>query len=140
MLTEVVTHDEEPRAFGLLHALDVGGGLLAALAVVVMVSSQVSFRTIFLVSILPLVLSTACLARVAAGARVPAEKSATAEAEEDPAVTGQNTRLYRGVIVAAALYGFSSYSLGFPILTVAQGTTAMPPACSPMPSSSAFPR
>jgi MFS family permease len=119
MLTEVVTRAQEARAFGLLHALDVGGGLLAALSVSALVLLHVSFQIIFLLTVLPLMVSTACLAMVRAGAhgaaKVPAQQVSSRASQND-------LRLYRGVIIAAALYGFSSYSIGFPILTVAQGT------------------
>ena len=119
MLTEVVTRAQEARAFGLLHALDVGGGLLAALLVLALVLLHVSFQIIFLLTVLPLMVSTACLAKVRAGAH----RTAIAPARQMSDRTAQNDqRLYRGVIIAAALYGFSSYSIGFPILTVAQGT------------------
>jgi MFS family permease len=122
MLVEVVQPADRGRAFGLLHALDVGGGLLAALAVVVLVGARVSFGTLFLVTLAPLLASTLCLVRTReagrAAPRSQAPQPTTASAPPRP----EGLRLYRGVIVSAALYGFSSYSLGFPILTVAQGT------------------
>jgi MFS family permease len=120
MLSEVVTHAQEGRAFGLLHALDVGGGMLAALSALVLVLLQVPFRIIFLVTLLPLAVSTACLGVVRAGARRQAAAAVPLEATNP--ISSGDQRLYRGIIVATALYGFSSYSIGFPILTVAQGT------------------
>lgn len=126
MLVEVVDPADRSRAFGLLHALDVGGGLLAALAVVVLVGARVPFAAIFLVTLVPLAVSTLCLLRTRRtgdGART-AGGGAPAAGAERQRPQGQGLRLYRGVMAAAALYGFSSYSLGFPILTVAQGTGA----------------
>ncbi len=122
MLTEIVPERERGRAFGLLHALDVGGGLLAALAVLLLVAAHVSFRYIFLLTVLPLAASTACLVATRTG-MAPAGQTARAAGAEAAGAGGKqrNLALYRGVIIAAALYGFSSYSLGFPILTVAQG-------------------
>jgi len=122
MLTEVVSQQDRARAFGLLHALDVGGGLLAALAVLGLVAAHVPFRYIFLLTVIPLAASTACLVATRTGA-APVGSAAGAGARDGARGRGSrgNTALYRGVIIAAALYGFSSYSLGFPILTVAQG-------------------
>jgi MFS family permease len=123
MLTEVVSQEDRGRAFGLLHALDVGGGVLAALAVLALVATHVPFRYIFLLTALPLAASTACLVATRAGsAPVPNARQTGAPGEHQRS----NTALYRGVIIAAALYGFSSYSLGFPILTVAQGAHSGP--------------
>lgn len=123
MLTEVVSQRDRGRAFGLLHALDVGGGLLAALTVLALVAAHVSFRYIFLLTVIPLAASTACLFATRAGA-APVGTAAGAGARDggQGREDRRNTALYRGVIIAAALYGFSSYSLGFPILTVAQGS------------------
>lgn len=120
MLTEVVNRDQESRAFGLLHALDVGGGMLSALIAFGLVLVGVAFRTIFLLTLLPLAISTLCLLAVRSKTGREARQDAGQE-ETTPAALHQ-PRLYRGVIVATALYGFSSYSIGFPILTVAQGT------------------
>ena len=42
--------------------------------------------------------------------------------QKDSQVSHQEHQMVRGVLIAAALYGFSSYSLGFPILTVTQSS------------------
>jgi MFS family permease len=120
MLTEAVAREQESRAFGLLHALDVGGGMLAAISAFFLVLYNVPFRTIFLITLLPLVASTVCLAVVHLGSRH--EDVSTQAGEERPAGSANPSRLYWGIIAATALYGFSSYSIGFPILTVAQST------------------
>jgi hypothetical protein len=120
MLIEVTAPSERARAFGILHALDVGGGLLAALAVIALTAAGMPLGRVFLLTVLPLLASTACLLPVQAGGRpeAPAARPPAPPAGSPPAAQP----LYRGVLVAAALYGFSSYSLGFPILTVTQGT------------------
>ncbi len=121
MLTEVVSQEDRGRAFGLLHALDVGGGLLAAIAVLALVAAHVPFRYIFLLTVIPLAASTACLVATRAGsAPVPNERRTGTHDVVHGEHQRRNSALYRGVIIATALYGFSSYSLGFPILTVAQ--------------------
>lgn len=118
MLTEVVPPAHRGRAFGLLHAFDVVGGMVAAVLVVLLLTLHVPLRTIFLLALVPLVASTACLAAVRAGAAAPAAKP---QPRPQPVNDGA-TRLYRGIVASAFLFGFSSYSLGFPILTIAQGT------------------
>lgn len=118
LLTEFVTHAQEARAFGLLHALDVGGGMLAAFSALGLVLLHVPFRIIFLVTILPLAASTLCLVLV--GPKTERDAPREPEPEQTPNSPDGSRRLYRGIVAATALYGFSSYSIGFPILTVAQ--------------------
>ena len=127
MLTEVVAPADLGKAFGFLHALDIGGGTLAALYAFVLVDLAVPYRTVLLITLLPLVASTVVLAFTRAGRGRPAEGAGpAARATPPPAparpTAGGRLAVYRGVLVATALYGFSSYSAGFPILTVARGT------------------
>lgn len=122
MYREVVAEPDRARAFGFLHSLDVGGALLAGLALLVFVSRHLSFRLIFTLAIIPLVVSTLMLVRAQAGRR-PDRPQAGAPR---PTAASRPASVYRGVLVAAALYGFSTYSIGFPILTVAQGTRSTP--------------
>ncbi len=117
MLTEQVAVAHRSRAFGFLHFLDVGGGMLAGLYVLAAVAVRWPLPQLFAVTILPLVVSTLLLATV----RDPERRRVKAASGEPATVSSRDRILYRGVLVAAALYGFSTYSLGFPILTVAQG-------------------
>jgi hypothetical protein len=118
MVTRSVKAVYHNQAFGFLHALDVGGGMLSALGLLVLLAIHTPFRGIFLLTIVPLLLSTGLLAWVkpAQYRELPAPKPQTA------AERRSDNRTVRGVLVASALYGFSSYSMGFPILTVAEGT------------------
>lgn|GEM_PF-142447 len=147
MLVEAVP-DEASRssAFGFLHALDVGGGALAGAYVLVTVVYHVEFRWIFLGTLLPLAISTLCLSLARTGMGAPAGKlgrvpapgtSASGEVPRVPAQAPQPAEASVGeagppaaplqlpgagaLLAAAALYGFTSYSVGFPVLTVAQG-------------------
>jgi MFS family permease len=127
MLVEAVP-DEANRssAFGFLHALDVGGGALAGLYVLVAVLSHVEFRWVFLGTVLPLAISTLSLSRARTGLRVAPSQPLRAPSAEAraPAVSGAGTQplpAAGALLAAAALYGFTSYSVGFPVLTVAQG-------------------
>jgi MFS family permease len=114
MLTEVVTPEQEGQAFGLLHALDIGGGTLAALIALILVAIGASFKIIFLITLAPLIISTIFVAITNAGTTTAQQAQA---AQATPNETVSNLRLYRGVLIASALFGFSFYSLGFPILT-----------------------
>jgi MFS family permease len=113
MLTEVVPAEHQPRAFGFLHALDVGGGFLAAMGLAGLLALNVTLPRAFLLTLIPLVLSTLTLLGVPAGLK-PTPPRAQAGGRSP------QLGLYRGILIATALYGFSTYSLSFPILTVAQ--------------------
>ncbi len=119
MLTQAVTKEHRGQAFGFLHALDIGGGFLAALGTMLLVIAGVKFTHIFLLSIIPLLCSTMFLTLVHAGAKVTAAAPAPATASQNAQISA-NQRIYRRLLLSAALYGFSSFSIGFPILTVDQ--------------------
>ncbi len=120
MLTEIVAPADRGKAFGFLHALDIGGGTLAAVYAFALVALLAApYRLVLLLTLVPLIASTVVLAFVRAGRRPAAPSPAAGEA---PPTKAGDMAVYRGVLVATALYGFSSYSAGFPILTVAQGT------------------
>lgn len=123
MLVEAVPREaDRSSAFGFLHALDVGGGAVAGLYVLVGVIAGVPFRWLFLVTLAPLTVSTVALSRARTG-RTQAhdekpEQAAAPVAGDDPpapALPGS-----RSLLAAAALYGFTYYSVGFPVLTLAQ--------------------
>ncbi len=118
IVSEVTPPEQRTRAFALLSALDEAGGMVAAAIVVALLALRVPLGHIFLFAALPLLVSTAFLASVRAGGR----PGGTPAAARPPVVPGTDLRLYRGIMVAACLFGFSAYSVGFPILTVAQGT------------------
>ena len=126
MLVEAVP-DEASRssAFGFLHALDVGGGALAGVYVLVAVLSHVEFRWVFLGTVIPLAISTFSLSRARTGAPAATNQTATPRSSEarmpaGRAAESQPLPAANALLVAAALYGFTSYSVGFPVLTVAQ--------------------
>jgi MFS family permease len=117
MLTEAVPDGRARNsAFGFLHALDVGGGALAGVWLLVAVSAHVPYRWIFLASAAPLLVSTLALSRARTGKRVPLPPAALAPGTQRPPLPGAGA-----LLLAAALYGFTFYAVGFPILTVAQG-------------------
>ena len=121
MLVEAVPREEDrPPAFGFLHALDVGGGALAGLYVLAAVLAGVAFRWIFLATAVPLALSTLALSRSHTGGK--GHTPSAAQVPKPAAGHGVAPVLpgARPLLVAAALYGFTYYSVGFPVLTVAQ--------------------
>lgn len=119
MLVEAVpAAGDRSAAFGFLHALDVGGGALAGVYVLIALAAQVPFRWIFAATVVPLVLSTFSLSRARVGGRRRAEvANGSATAAQEPPPPG-----VRPLLGAAALYGFTYYSVGFPVLTVATGS------------------
>jgi len=119
MLVDAVPAEQErSAAFGFLHALDVGGGALAGVYVLVALAAHVPFRWIFLATAIPLAISTVTLSRAHVGGRRPLDPpAAKANTPADPLPPGA-----RPLLAAAAVYGFTFYSVGFPVLTAAQGS------------------
>jgi len=104
-------------AFGVLHALDIGGGMLSALLVLLFLWLRVAVGTIILCAILPLMVSTALLFFVRRAQLYPGETPRAAAGARDPA----GHVLLIALLVSATLYGFSFYNLGYPILTATGG-------------------
>ncbi|HYM39743.1 MAG TPA: MFS transporter [Thermoplasmata archaeon] len=118
-LVEVTDPQYRSKVFGFLHALDVGGGVLAVSYSVVLLLVHVSYTDVLLVTVLPLLLSSLCLVL----ARRPSPATAAApRARPTGSAAGQGDAVvaYRALLASATLFGFSFYSFGFPILTVAQ--------------------
>lgn len=123
MLNRAVTSEEyRVTVFGFLHALDVGGAAAAAILVIIAIQNRVSFRLLFLFTIVPLLLSTVMLSRASTDASErPGQKIETSvEARETASI--RQTGGARAIFVSTALYGFTFYSIGFPVLTIAQKT------------------
>ncbi len=109
MMSSSVSEANRSRAYGLLHGLDVGGGILATLIFILLISLGYSFRLVFLLTLIPLLVSTLVLVPVHSGGK-----------GDNAARSGNKGKpLFRSIIVASALFGFSYYSMGFLVLTVA---------------------
>jgi len=125
MLVEAVPEPgARSAAFGFLHALDVGGGALAGVGVLAAQAAGLPFRWIFLATVVPLVASTACLASVRDVGLAPGHSPVPPGAPASPPVgpleaTPPSPPGARVLLWAAALYGFTLYSVGFPVLAVA---------------------
>jgi MFS family permease len=121
LLVNVTRPQERGMVFGFLHALDIGGGMLSALAALLFLALRIPISIIILFALLPLVISTGLLFFVQRTELYPAS-TPRAVAARDP---GERALLI-ALLVSATLYGFSFYNLGFPILTATGGhsTTA----------------
>ena len=147
MMSQATSAENRGRAFGFLHALDIGGGFLAATATMLLLWAGTPLRNIFLITIVPLLISSLILAFTrgqapeskveekpkGAGQSAPEHQAAGALREpptgnQNPETLPQHRPLYRRLLLATALYGFSSFSFGFPILTVYQRWHSRPMA------------
>ena len=117
MLVRSSSRADRSRSFGFLHMLDIGGGLLSIVILLALVSAMLSFKYILLLTIIPLAVSTSLLAFTKRSAKA---KAAVQKGSGTPGARAAGASTYKGIIIATALYGFSYYSLGFPILTIAQ--------------------
>ncbi len=119
MLADAVQKKDLGKAFGFLHALDIGGGALAVVALLALISMKFSQNVVLLVTAMPITVSvfllivTRDIRRRRRVLPFPAKQTKSFTIEKGA---------FRGVIIATALYGFAYYSLGFPILTIAEGS------------------
>ena len=124
-MVEVSNRDYQPKIFGFLHALDVGGGLIAVAYSIILVSIGTPLDDIILVTAIPILISSLML--VLAGTkphesfqRIREEESEAGDTEESIHAGKSNTFAFRIILLSATLFGFSYYALGFPIVTVAE--------------------
>lgn len=121
MLVEATTAKTRGQVFGFLHLLDIGGGMLSVVFVLVFIYFGLSYQKILLLTVLPLIISTALLFPTSeSGRQVKKVVAAVKTATKKVRISGST---YKGILAATALYGFSSYSLGFPILTIAKSSS-----------------
>jgi MFS family permease len=128
-LVEVSDPRFRSKIFGFLHALDVGGGMIAVIYSVVLVLLKFQLREIILLTMIPLFVSSLTLALAstkkyeAPTASMATEISRAARDGEQNDEVGTQKRkdfLFRAILLAATFFGFSYYALGFPIVTVAE--------------------
>lgn len=121
MLVEATADQHRAAAFGFLHGVDVAGGIFAAVYVTILITAKVAWSWVFLVSLLPLAVSTLMLARARTGLAPEADATRPLPPPLVPARRGA----LRNLLWATAAYGFSSYSTGFPVLTAAIKTGSL---------------
>jgi len=122
LMAQMVSRTNRSRAFGFLHALDIGGGFLAATGAMILIWGSTPLKIIFLITIIPLLCSSAVLAMVRSKKIEEPVPSSSVTPTSAPASDAGNRGLYYRLLWATGLYGFSSFSFGFPILTVDQAT------------------
>ncbi len=107
------------KAFGVLHALDLGGGAIGIIYLIILLHFGVAYSILFLITIIPLVISTLFIVKsnVKESLKVVSNKLLSSRKK------AINKQTMLGVFIATSLFGFSYYSLGYPILTIAQSST-----------------
>lgn len=121
LLVNVTPAEDRALAFGVLHALDIVGGMLSALFALLFLALHIPIGTIILFAVGPLLVSTGTLFLVRRTTLYPAESPLRERQFGD--ASGDRALLIL-LLVSATLYGFSFYNLGFPILTAASGTAS----------------
>lgn len=129
-LVEVSNPDYRSKIFGFLHALDVGGGMIAVFYSIILVLLNVPFREIIILTVIPLLISSISLALAGTkkNERFLAVQSAQEETKDKSDPQDENTSqlnkrnnfVFRMILISATFFGFSNYALGFPIVTVAE--------------------
>jgi Major Facilitator Superfamily len=121
LLVNVTAPHERGMAFGVLHALDVAGGMFSALLALLLISLHVPIGIIMLCAAIPLVISTCILFPVERTFLYP-DETLMQEQRADIASGMSDHALLIVLLTAATFYGFSFYNLGFPILTGTNGS------------------
>lgn len=113
------------KVFGFLHALDIGGGLLSIIAAVILLLLHFSAGHIIIFAAIPLVISSLMLLPVGKSKQYPVEIVSSKIKANDPETLNHNRRqqhIFVAILIAASLYGFSFYNLGFPVLSAAKAS------------------
>ncbi len=123
LLTHVTPKEHRGYTFGVLHALDIGGGMLSALVALLFLALGTPLPEILLFAAIPLVVSTLLLVPVRRRTLFQ-EETPLAGSEAGIGAPKADRTLFVLLLVAATLYGFSFYNLGFPVLTATGGRGA----------------
>jgi Major Facilitator Superfamily. len=113
MLTEVARGGELKRALGVLHALDVGGGVTSVLIVSYLLYAGLPLDRVFLSTAVFFILSTVVLILSKAG-----------KGRGIPKIV--NRRKIGTLGLTAGLFGLSTYSFGFPVLSLYESSRSEP--------------
>ncbi len=118
MLADLTRKGDLGKVFGFLHTLDIGGGMISVVLLLALLAFGVSQNSALMLTAIPLIISVSLLLSI-----TDVRRRRTAPEPQRKLKISKNT--FRGVIAATALYGFSYYSLGFPILTIAKSSNAI---------------
>ncbi|QKR00293.1 MFS transporter [Metallosphaera tengchongensis] len=108
MLVQVTQEGERGRAFATLHSLDFLGGLIAVVYLSTSLYLHLPFYLILPMTAIPILISSLFLFLTKVGDKTSGSKP--------------KTRVIGSVALASMLFGISTYSPGFPIITVTQST------------------
>jgi MFS family permease len=122
MLADASKRGNLGKAFGFLHTLDIGGGMFAVIWLLFVLGIGIGQGTAFLMTSIPILISTLLL--VATRDIRKRQRPANPDAGKSSGFRMRKST-FRGIIIATALYGFSYYSLGFPILTIATASSSI---------------
>ncbi len=126
LLVEAAPSDLRSKAFGFLHALDIGGGLLSALFALLFISYlRMPIGRVILFSAIPLFISSALLFFIKRTELYPVEDApANQSSAEQTAARSRKRTLFSALLISATFYGFSFYNAGYPVLTAATAQNA----------------
>ncbi len=116
-LAENVDKENRTAAFGVLHGLDVGGGVLSIVILVILLLMHFSYKYLFFFSIFPLIISTIIIASVKGKKHIKTDNIKNVNKNK---IKGKF--VFEGIILGTMLFGFGSYAMGFPIITIAEGS------------------
>ncbi|WP_052349527.1 MFS transporter [Candidatus Acidianus copahuensis] len=108
MVAQITSENERKRAFGILHALDVFGGMLAIVYLTIAIYFRVPFYFLLPLTAIPITIGTLMLVLTKQGKTFKSEI--------------QKTNVILGIFIATIFFGISTYSPGFPIISVSQST------------------
>ncbi len=115
MLSEVTEPNERSEAFGILHALDITGAVLAITYTAVLLYLKFPIDYLLAITAIPLVISTLILTMVNVG-----------KARTRSRLSIAGLRVIHGfawlIVLSTFFFGFSQYSFGFPVITTAEFT------------------
>ncbi|MEZ0249025.1 MAG: MFS transporter [Thermoproteus sp.] len=106
MLVEAAEEGERKKAFGILHALDIGGGVGSIAIMAALLLLGYNYVVAYLATLPFFITSTLLLASVRVGEKKGAAK---------PGAPGLKVA---ALALSSALFGFTYYSFGFPILSI----------------------
>jgi len=107
MLSEVTEESERKEAYGILHALDIGGATLAVTYLTIALYFGIKATVILIFTAIPLVISTVFLALVKAGKKGEPKKPG---------------KVALTIVISTMFFAFTQYSFGFPIITTEEFT------------------
>lgn len=119
LLVQATRPKDRSMAFGVLHALDIAGGMISALVALLLISLGTRVAVVMLWAIPPLIVSTGLLffvRRTEVYLEATPLEQASAPA---PRPLAESRTLLVMLLASATFYGFSFYNLGFPILSAA---------------------